>query len=159
MSRKVVEEIIGGHDYQIVLYDFDYCFDLGMEIADGVGGPIGEVFKGMLLGSGEDLDWEKIGDSLKDLPAGIMKAGGSEMVAKIFKGTTRLDGEKQRLWESDARNKAFGQGNMFEAFEALYKVLELNFGPFLSRLQAKWMELDSSQDESGPESQATQTHK
>jgi hypothetical protein len=134
------------HRYECRLFAFDEAFDLGLELAGVVGGPIGDAFKGMLLGSGMDdleLDGQVLGSiagTLGDLPGKLATAGGSRLIARILAQTSRVgdDGNggkvRQLLDLEDDRNAAYGGANLREAIDAVRWVLTVNYGPFLMGL-------------------------
>lgn len=135
------------HLYQIEPFTFDESFDLGMELADLVGGPVGEAIKAMMTGGDFDLDSavddSTLGKALAEIttiPRRIMQAGGSELVARVLANTMRTgkDGNgkpvKQYMREPAARTAAYAGGNQAEAVAAMKAVLEVNYGPFLARL-------------------------
>jgi len=153
------------HRYESSPLGFDQAFDLGLDLAGLVGGPLGEAFKGLLLGStldDESLDQRVISHavvSVGELPARILQAGGAELVGRILSTTIRVDKRtvkegtpatlvKQHLHDPDARTEAYGGGNLREAIDAVRWVLEVNYGPFITGLwqdlQAPLAELASS---------------
>ena len=130
------------HSYECKPYAFDEAFDLGLKLAGVVGGPIGEAFKSMLLGSDLDdleLDGQVIGSiagTLGDLPGALAKAGGSELIARILAQTWRAgdEGNRQLLGDAEDRDAAYSGGNLREAIDAVRWVLTVNYGPFLMGL-------------------------
>lgn len=134
------------HLYEITPFSYDEGFDLGMELADLIGGPLGDALKSMLEGGDfdlDDVDEGTLGQGLAELttlPRRILAKGGSQLVARMLRGCVRADkdeqGElyKQHLKDPAARTRAFAAGNQKESFEALREVLQVNYGPFLERL-------------------------
>jgi len=133
------------HRYETVPFAFDQCFDLGLELAAMVGGPLGEAFKSVLLGGNAgalDLDEKVLGQAigaLGELPGRVIAAGGSKLIARILATTTRIatvGGElrKQPLLDDGQRTAAFGGGNLREAIDAVRWVLTVNYGPFVESI-------------------------
>lgn len=134
------------HVYWIKPFAYDESFNLGLELADLIGGPIGEALKSLFMGGDIDLDSINegtIGRALAEavtLPRRILDAGGSGLVKRMFTETVRMardeQGElyKQNLVQPDARTLAYAGGNQRESVEALWAVLEVNYGPFLTAL-------------------------
>jgi hypothetical protein len=139
------------HRYETVPFPFDQALDLGLELAGIVGGPIGRAFKGLLTGgslSDDDLDEQMLGAAageIGELPAKLLAAGGSRLVARILARTTRIGRHqakpgvpaelyKMPLADPQQRDAAFGGGNLAEAMKAVKWVLQVNYGPFLTDL-------------------------
>lgn len=131
------------HAYTCTPLGFDEAFDLGLELAAVVGGPLGEAFKGLLLGSGLDddsLDEQVIGQavaSIGELPERLIARGGSALLARILGTTTRVGRDEKgsvlhRLDAKEDRDAAYSGGNIREAMDAARWVLEVNYGPFLA---------------------------
>lgn len=139
------------HRYETVPFAYDECLDLGLELAALVGGPLGEAFKGLLLGSdlkAANLDQQVLARavaSLGELPARLLQRGGAQLVARVLATTMRIDEVtiragtpatkvKQHLRDPAARTAAYSGGNLRESFDAVRWVLEVNYGPFLAAM-------------------------
>ena len=133
--------------YEITPLEYDDSLDLGLKLADLIGGPIGDALRSMLMGDDTDLDKQidakVVGKALAELtslPARIMRAGGSTLVAEMLQGVYRIEKDakgvarRQDLTDPVERTRAFGGGNQIESFQALRAVLEVNYGPFLAVL-------------------------
>jgi hypothetical protein len=127
--------------YECVPFEFDESLNLGLEIADVIGGPLGKALASMLMGGSVDLDAEIPADSIAahvmELPANLLKAGGADFLARIVKNckrTIQVDGRAklQSLSDPAARTDAFGGGNLMEYIRVVRWVFEVNFGPFLT---------------------------
>lgn len=168
-TTKLRDHEGGEHAYTCKPFPFDQAFDLGLELAAIVGGPLGEAFKGLLMGSTLDddtLDDQVIGNavaSIGELPERLMARGGSALLARILSTTTRVGKDEKgsvlhRLGDADDRDAAFAGGNLREAIDAARWVLEVNYGPFLAGmwegLRPRLTELASSL-QSSPPSQPT----
>jgi hypothetical protein len=145
VETKIADMAGVEHAYTTRPFAFDEAFDLGLEIAAVVGGPLGDAFKSLLLGSAlsdEVLDNEVIGHALAgvgDIPGRLIAQGGARLVARILATTTRIGTDdkgmvKQPLSDADARSDAYSGGNLIEAVAAVKWVLSVNYGPFLTAL-------------------------
>jgi len=131
--------------YECKPFGFDQAFDLGLELAAVVGGPLGEAFKGLLLGADLDddrLDEAVIGKALAsvgELPDRLIARGGSELLAKLLANVQRMGSDeagtvRQHMSDPEDRDAAYGGGNLREALDAAKWVIEINYGPFLTGL-------------------------
>lgn len=133
------------HHYTCQPFAFDEAFDLGLEIAAVVGGPLGDAFKALLIG-GELEDGaldenvlSKAAAGLGDVPARLIARGGSALIARILATTIRVGTDdkgpiKQPMADANNRTAAYSGGNLMEAINAVKWVLQVNYGPFLTGL-------------------------
>lgn len=135
------------HAYEHRPFPFDEAFDLGLELAAVVGGPMGEAFKALLMGGDLDdgaLDQQvltKAVAGLGDVPARLIARGGSALIARILATTTRVGTDagglvKQSVGDASVRDAAYSGGNLIEAIHAVKWILQVNYGPFLTALWA-----------------------
>jgi hypothetical protein len=148
VERQIPDHSGRPHLYEIEPMGYDDSFNLGLELADLVGGPVGEGIKAMLMGADLDLDlsnpnMEDIGRAVAELftiPRRVLAAGGAQLAAKILRGATRIghnaQGQqvKQDLSLPTMRTAAYAGGNQAESFLAMRAVIEVNYGPFLGRV-------------------------
>lgn len=136
------------HRYEIEPMGYDDSFNLGLEIADLIGGPVGEALRAMLMGADLDLDLanpqaEDLGRAAAELftiPRRVLAAGGAQLAARLLGGVTRIARDthgnpvKQNLSDPAARTAAYAAGNQAESFLAMKAVIEVNYGPFLAQI-------------------------
>ena len=144
MPRTEQETTIGNHTYRMLPMGVDASLDLGLEIADMVGGSVGRAIRGAFFdGEGPDeFDPKELIGAFTSLPAVLIRAGGAKWCGKAFglskaRQVVKGDGGKARvlmLGDDTQRELAFDDGGLADMLECLGWVLRENYGPFLMGL-------------------------
>ena len=153
------------HEYRTTRFGYDQGFRLLNDLAEMLGDVLGAGVASLILGvkgkgldldTDVDVDFGKLGGTIALLPRLVASKGGPEFVARILERTERArempgpDGYTSTVWDKlsakPCREASFGDGNLFESFEAAAWVIEVNFAPFLravslaTRKRFGWLE-------------------
>ena len=143
MSREQVQVEVDGHKYRIRPWGARAGIKFSLEMGTVVGGALGALFG--RIGGGKSILDEDAGNligSLETVPQLILNRGGSEFVIRLLVGTERQSEINEKLWidvdDPVLFDDIYAQ-NYGELLGLLWKVLDVNYGPFSGASGSKWI--------------------